>query len=111
MIPSHLLTTTVTLAHRVQSGFDSYHQPTHTITTEDVPGYYRPRRANTVVSGGEVEKSDESVIINAGPVLTDLDHVIVDGETFRLDGEPMNHWNPLRSQVEYVRIDLRRGVN
>jgi hypothetical protein len=110
-IPARLMTADVTLAHRVPDAPDAYNQPTFTIRLETVKGYYLPRRSNTVVSSGEVEKSDESVMINPGPKVDDLDHVIVDGERFGVDGEAMNHWNPRSASIGYVRIDLRRGVN
>jgi hypothetical protein len=113
MIPSHLMTADITIEYASHSvTYNSYHQevkgaPT-VVTTK---GYYRPRRSNTIVSGGDVLTSDASVIVQPGTRYDGISSVTVEGHRFEPDGEPMPHWNPLKSAVEYIRIDLRKGNN
>jgi hypothetical protein len=111
MIPARLMTSDIVLERRTETGRDSYNHPTYTTTKETVKGYYQARRSNTVVSGGEVLKTDDSVILQPGTNVTGLAFVTAGGIRFEVDGEPMPHWNPLKTAVQYIRVDLRRGVN
>ena len=108
MLPAHLLTATVTLTY--ESAGNSYNSSASAKPDVDVRAYFRPRRSNTVVSGGELLTADYSLMLNWDVDVEGLAGVIVNGEMFALDGPPMPHWNPVRGSVEYVRIDLRQGA-
>jgi hypothetical protein len=108
MLPAHLLTATVTLVYE-QAG-NSYNSSAPAKPDVDVRAYFRPRRSNTVVNGGELLTADYSIMLNWDVDVEGLAGVIVNGEMFALDGPPMPHWNPVQGSVEYVRIDLRQGA-
>jgi hypothetical protein len=108
MLPAHLLTATVTLVYE-QAG-NSYNSSAPAKPNVDVRAYFRPRRSNTVVNGGELLTADYSIMLNWDVDVEGLAGVIVNGEMFALDGPPMPHWNPVQGSVEYVRIDLRQGA-
>ncbi len=109
MLPAHLLTATVTLVYD-QIHNNSYNSSAPAKPNVDVRAYFRPRRSNTVVNGGELLTADYSIMLNWDVDVEGLAGVIVNGETFALDGPPMPHWNPVQGSVEYVRIDLRQGA-
>ena len=107
MLPAHLLTATVTLVY--EQAENGYNSSVVAKPNVDVRAYFRPRRSNTVVNGGELLTADYSIMLNWDVDVEGLAGVIVNGETFALDGPPMPHWNPVQGSVEYVRIDLRQG--
>ena len=107
MLPAHLLTATVTLVY--EQAENSYNSSVAAKPNVDVRAYFRPRRSNTVVNGGELLTADYSLMLNWDVDVEGLAGVIVNGETFMLDGPPMPHWNPVKGSVEYVRVDLRQG--
>jgi len=105
MLPSHLLTATVTLVYeQAENGYNSSAPAKQSV---DVRAYYRARRSNTLVQGGELLTADYSIMLNWDADVEGLTGVIVNGDQFLLDGPPMPHWNPMTGSVEYVRIDLR----
>lgn len=105
MLPSHLLTATVTLLF--QAAENGYNSSAAAKPSVDVRAYYRARRSNTLVQGGELLTADYSIMLNWDVDIEGLTGVIVNGDQFLLDGPPMPHWNPMTGSVEYVRIDLR----
>ncbi len=112
MISPRLMTSSITINYRGPGTVNAYNQvvpgPPIVVVTK---GYYRPRRSNTTVTGGETIMSDASVIVRGDVSLDDIESIVVDGVRFSVDGEPMKHWNPARAVFEYARIDLRRGSN
>lgn len=113
MIVARLMTADITINYRSAAvTYNSYHQEQKTAPVAvQVKGYYRPRRSNTIVAGGDVLTSDASIIIQADVKYTEIESVVIEGGRFEPDGEPMPHWNPLKNAIEYVRIDLRKGTN
>jgi len=114
MIPAHLMTADITIHYRGATVRDSYNQVVHVGkggTSVAVKGYYRPRRSNTIVSGGDVLTSDASIILQPSVSVDNIESVEIESHRFEPDGEPMPHWNPLKNEIEYVRIDLRKGNN
>jgi len=111
MITSALMTASVTLNRRVQTGVDAYNKPIVTLSPTVVKAYYAPRRTNTVVDGGDILKTDFKVIVQPFTDLDALESVIVEGNTYEVDGIPVPHWNPLTSRVEYITIYLREGAS
>ena len=107
MLPAHLLTATVTLKY--ESAENSYNSSAPAKPSVDVRAYFRPRRSNTLISGGELLGADYSLMLNWDADVEGLAAVVVNGQMFMLDGPPMPHWNPVTGSVEYVRIDLRQG--
>lgn len=107
MLPSHLLTAKVTL--HFESTPNSYNYSAVAKPSADARAYFRPRRSNTLINGGELLSADYSLMLNPSVDVEGLASVEIQGESFMLDGPPMPHWNPVTGQVEYVRIDLRQG--
>jgi adenine deaminase len=108
------MTADITIHYQGPTTRDAYNQVVHTGkggTSVTVKGYYRPRRSNTIVAGGDVLTSDASIIIQADVKYTEIESVMIEGQRFEPDGEPMPHWNPLKNAIEYIRIDLRKGNN
>jgi len=105
MLPSYLLTATVTLVYdQAENGYNSSAPAKPSV---DVRAYYRARRSNTLVQGGELLTADYSIMLNWDVDIEGLTGVVINGEEFLLDGPPMPHWNPMTGSTEYVRIDLR----
>lgn len=105
MLPNHLLTATVTL--RFAAPENSYNSSAPAKPDVDVRAYFRARRSNTLVQGGELLTADYSIMLNWDVDIEGLTGVVINGEEFLLDGPPMPHWNPMTGSTEYVRIDLR----
>ena len=105
MLPSYLLTATVTLVYdQAENGYNSSAPAKPDV---NVRAYYRARRSNTLVQGGELLTADYSIMLNWDVDIEGLTGVVINGEEFLLDGPPMPHWNPMTGSTEYVRIDLR----
>lgn len=109
MIPQNLMTANVIL---------KYTQPTNSYNSSaaaskpdaTVLAYFQPRRATTLLQPmGAVQDVDYSIIVQPDTDVDDLYGAEIRGETFLIDGPPMPHWNPMSSEVEYIRVDLRKG--
>lgn len=114
MLNPMLMNADITITYKPeQSGVDAYNHPTYDdpeVVT--VRGYYRPRGADTVVSGGsELMKAKTTVFLQPSVDTDNIDHIEVEGMSFYPDGDPMLHWNPSRSRVAYKRLYLYRGSN
>ena len=62
MLPQHLLTATVTLRFAVAE--NSYNSSATAKPDVNVRAYYRARRSNTLVQGGELLTADYSIMLN-----------------------------------------------
>jgi len=114
MINKMMMNADVTLTYKPeQTGVDGYNHPVYgDARVVTVKGYYRPRRADTVIGGGsELLKAEAMVFLQPSVDTEDVDSIEVEGMSFYLDGDPMEHWNPSRSRVAYKRLYLRRGSN
>lgn len=107
-----MMSADITINYRGEATVNKYNQQ---VDGEPVPvqvkGYFRPRRSNTIVTGGESLQSDASIIVYPDVSPDGIASVVVGGVQYSVDGEAMRHWNPAKGRVEYLRIDLRRGVN
>jgi hypothetical protein len=112
MLPSHMLTSTVTIEYADETAVDRYNRPLAGETVVvDVPAYYRPRRTDTKVAGGELITAGMQVILQPDVELDNVVAVYVEGRRYLLDGQPQPHWNPNAKRLEYQVVLLRRGTS
>lgn len=112
MLPSHLMTTTVSIEYAGEAGIDRYNRPVRGDSEiVEVPAYYRPRRTDTTVNKGELITAAMQLFLQPSVDLTDAIAVHVDGRRYSIDGQPQTHWNPLSKQIQYHVVLLRRGTS
>lgn len=109
MIPGAMMTAEVTLNYKIVTGHDAYNKPITSETSTTIKAYYRGRRTNTVVDGGDILKTDMQIIVQPSTPVDNLVSVAINNETYGIDGVPVPHWNPRSATVEYIAIYLREG--
>ena len=109
MIPQHLMTAPVVLVYnQVTNSYNSSGAAAK--PSVSVLAYFQPRRANTLLQPmGAVQDVDYSIIVQPDTDVDELYGAEIRGELFLIDGPPMPHWNPVTAEVEYIRVDLRKG--
>jgi len=114
MINPMVMNADITIIYKpTQNGVDGYNHPTFgDPVVSTVKGYYRPNHGNTVIGGGsELLKADATVFLQPSVDTENIDSIEVEGMSFYLDGDPMEHWNPSRGRVAFKRLYVRRGSN
>lgn len=111
MIPGTMMTADVTLTYKTVTGHDNYNKPIVSETSDTVKAYYRGRRTNTIVDGGDILKTDAQIILQPDTVTDDLISVTIHNETYGIDGVPVPHWNPRSAKIEYIAVYLRKGAS
>jgi len=107
MLPSNLLTQDATLLFdQPDNGYNVLPQSRD---SEVVRAYFKPRRSDTIVNGGQVLTNEYSLLFNYHTNVDGLTGVEVDGDLFTIEGSPMVHWNPTSMSIEYLRVDVRRS--
>ena len=109
MISTSMMTADVTLTYKTEGSVDAYNRPSVSESSSTVKAYYRGRRTNTLVDGGDILKTDSQIILQPDTVTDGLVSVTIHNETFSIDGEPVPHWNPRTAQIEYIAVYLRKG--
>jgi hypothetical protein len=111
MIPAHLMTAEVVLTHRDTVAVDRYNLPSGASKrTETVLAYYRPRRTESVVDGGEQVVAGMLLYLQPDVVTDHIESVQIEGKRYAPDGQAQPHWHPQTSKVMYQTLLLRRGT-
>ena len=116
MIPSRMMTASVVIERHPHAVVvrDRYNRPVesapHARARETVSAYYRPRRSNTIIDGGENIEAEMQVIFQPDLETADIAAVWVDGLRYEPDGQAQPHWHPISQKVMYRSLWLRKGT-
>ena len=117
MIPSRMMTASVVVERHPAAPVpvrDRYNRPVESApqarSRETVSAYFRPRRSNTVIDGGENIEAEMQVIFQPNLETRDIAAVWVDGLRYEPDGQAQPHWHPISQKVMYRSLWLRKGT-
>lgn len=100
---------TVTLVTRTRSGVDSDGNDVLTETPTDVAGcVVWPRGSSELLQGQDTTIAGLWVLFPAGTTVTAIDAVIVDGDTWEVDGDPEQHRSPFTGRSPGVVVALSK---
>lgn len=117
MIPFRMMTASVVIERHPPAPVvvrDRYNRPVESApqarSRETVSAYYRPRRSNTIIDGGENIEAEMQVIFQPDLETRDIATVWVDGLRYEPDGQAQPHWHPILQTVMYRSLWLRKGT-
>lgn len=118
MIPFRMMTALVVIERHPPVPVvvrDRYNRPVESApqarTREMVSAYYRPRRSNTLIDGGENIEAEMQVIFQPDLETRDIAAVWVEGLRYEPDGQAQPHWHPISKKVMYRSLWLRKGTH
>jgi hypothetical protein len=105
----HLLTLPCTIERRSDGAPDDYGTPVPVYTPEDALCEFQQRSRNESEGMAEVGTEQWLLVLAAGTQLTTFDRVVVNGESFELDGPPWPVRHPITGAASHVECTVKRS--
>jgi hypothetical protein len=104
----HLLTRPATMLLRARTGEDEAGDPTYDVVERAVVCELQQTSSGEEHEGGSLVTRFR-VWLPADVELDGWDAIVVDGDTYEVDGDPSRVWNPLTQTVHHVEGEVVRA--